>query len=255
MKSESRENAALINVMSELVYFKRMKQLEIMPSLLALRPPGTPLAPMFWGDIQTVTMLGFNVTAFASLVNGEFDSMVPKLRGNWIKYEASSVPKPRSSASLRRSKRPLSEIDQVLAEDLNIMVYASSHYFVCDNPGPVDTVVSVFNELKASLVVELFQRIALVEDMTSDALQQLDNIIANCENKSQAVDFDYFDHATFGHTFAKKFPEAVTDSLTVDLSHEPEDGETNSEIFKLKNALELSNAKVVFFKRISVLIG
>jgi hypothetical protein len=248
MKTETQENKTLVNIMGELVYFKRMKQLEVMPALLSVRPPGTALEAMFWGDLQTVPMMGFNVSAFATLTGNEFHTMVPKLRHNWIKYEKSSIPTPRSPQSLRRSKRPLSELDQVIAEDLNIMVYSSMHYFVCDSPDSIENVGKGYDQLKASVVKEIFKRIDLVEEMTVDAGVQLDCLISNAENKSQLADYDYFDFATFRQAFVKKFPDGVVDTDMVDLTYESEEEDVDKEVHKLKEALELSLGKVTRIK-------
>jgi hypothetical protein len=252
LKSES-ENKSLIAAMGELKWFTYKKKLAMLNSLLTLRPPGLAVTEMFWGDAQTVTMLGFNVTAVSRLIDGDFVSVIPNERNKWVKYDASSVPVARTLESWKRSNTSLSDLDQVVNQNMNLLVYRKPHFHVCDNPSPPEKVAGVFENLLLDAMEQLIERVAILKIITPDFDVQLNNIIDNCESKSDSTDYDYFDFRRFHGAFGKQFPDAMEEPQgVVDFSQDEESTPESKEIYLLKQALELSNTKVntILFARL-----
>jgi hypothetical protein len=245
-KEESGGNQSFVTQMGEMVWFKHKKQLEMMPTILSLRGPGSSLGEMFWGDLSTVTMLAFNVTCVSKLLVGEFDTVIKKDRSKWVKYEASSVPDVRSKKSFQRSRRPLVELDQVVGQELNLLYYYKPHFCVIGNP--VRKVFEQdFNATKTKCVGLLMERVRLVVETVPDFGRQLGSLIKKCENIDGEVNYEDFPVTTFEQRFAKKWPDAyVADGVTIDLTDEEEEPDETKEITRLRQALILSNSKVFF---------
>jgi hypothetical protein len=244
LKDESLINKPLITQMGELTWFKHKKQLEIMPSLLALRGPGSHLGEQFWGDLSTITMLGFNVTCVSKLVGDDFVSLISKNRQSWVKYEASSVPIARDRASIQRSLRPLIELDQVVGQELNLLYYYKPHFCVIGNPSRVEFEKS-FLDIKSVAFGMLLDRVNFAVKMVPDFCDQLRNLIERCDGKSGSANFEDFPTGTFEQKFLKKFPDArVGNGAMFDLTLEDEEADETLEVFRLKQALDLTNSKV-----------
>ncbi len=245
MKEESGPNHSFVTHMGEMVWYKHKKQLEMMPALLILRGPGSALGEMFWGDLSTVTMLSFNVTCVSKLLEGSFDNLIKKDRNKWVKYEASSVPMVRDKKSLQRSRRPLCELDQVVSQELNLLYYYKPHFCVIGNPerGGFER---GYTATKVKCVSLLMERVRLVEELVPDALRQLEAILNTCEGRDGGTNYEDFPVNSYEQKFAKKWPDAyVVDEATVDLTGEDEEPAEAKEITRLREALELSNAKVI----------
>ncbi len=245
MKEESGPNHSFVTHMGEMVWFKHKKQLEMMPTLLSLRGPGSALGEMFWGDLSTVTMLSFNVTCVSKLLEGSFDTLIKKDRPKWVKYEASSVPMVRDKKSLQRSRRPLCELDQVVSQELNFLYYYKPHFCVIGNPerGGFER---GYTATKVKCVSLLMERVRLVEELVPDVLRQLEAILNTCEGRDGGTNYEDFPVNSYEQKFAKKWPDAyVVDEATVDLTGEGEEPAEAKEITRLREALELSNAKVI----------
>lgn len=248
LKDERANKMTLLAVIGEFKWFAFKAKLRMMEALLTIRAPGHPLEQMFWGDAQTVTMLGFNATCVSSLVGDDFIDWIPSARNKWVKYEASSVPAARTMESWKRSNTTLSDLDTVTEQDLNLMLYRKPHFSVCSHTSSRAEVGAEFRGLKTKCMELVLKRIAVCVEMTPDILIQLINIIDKCEGKSQSVDYGYFDCEQFGKTLKNRFPDSVKlqPDLLIDFSAD-DDGQgtdIDKRIYELKHELDLSNDKV-----------
>ncbi len=225
---------------------------------------GRPLAEMFWGDAQTVTMFGFNVTCVSTLVGDSFMDIIPTSRNKWVKYEASSVPLGRSAESLKRSNNSLSDLDSVMEQDLNCMVYRKPHFSVCSISSSKPEMEEHYLRLKLDCVKQILDRILLSVEITSDISNQLTSLITKCESESNndnATDYDYFDCNQFLQTLKKRFPESILETgPLIDFSTDIDalGADDDKVVFELKRALDLSNSKVsmllFYFEKLTVII-